>query len=68
MKVFYIFTSLSLDKRNYERFDTKILLNFFDKIEIYCVDQGYDFTLDKIFLIKKLQFIKLKQFFKLRKF
>ena len=67
MKVFYIFTSLSLDKRNYERFDTKILLNFFDKIEIYCVDQGYDFTLDKIFFNKKITIHKVKTIFQITK-
>jgi hypothetical protein len=67
MKVFYIFTSLSLDKRNYERFDTKILLNFFDKIEIYYVNQGYDFTLDKIYFNEKITIHKVKTIFQITK-
>ena len=62
MKTFYIFTSLELSQRNFERLEIKILLNFFDKIEIFYINQGYSFVLDSIFTNKKIRIHKINNF------
>ncbi len=67
MKKFYIFTSLELDQRNFERFDIKILLNFFDKIEIFYINQDYSFVLDNIFINKKIKIHKINNIFQIIK-
>jgi len=67
MKKFYIFTSLELDQRNFERFDIKILLNFFDKIEIFYINRGYSFVLDNIFINKKIKIHKINNIFQIIK-
>lgn len=67
MKKFYIFTSLELSQRNFERLEIKILLNFFDKIEIFYINQGYSFVLDSIFTNKKIRIHKINNFFQIIK-
>ena len=58
MKKFYIFTNLELNQRNFERFDIKILLNFFDKIEIFHINRGYNFVLMVFSSMKKSNYIE----------
>ena len=67
MKKFYIFTNLELDQRNFERFDIKILLNFFDKIEIFHINRGYNFVLDGIFINEKIKLHRINNIFQTRK-
>ena len=67
MKKFYIFTNLELDQRNFERFDIKILLNFFDKIEIFHINRGYNFVLNDIFINKKIKLHRINNIFQTRK-
>ena len=53
MKTLKILISVPLNKRNFERFDIDIYLNFFDKIQIYHIHEGINFKKDKIFNHKK---------------
>ncbi len=65
MKILKILISVPLDKRNFERFDIKIYLNFFDRIEIYHIHEGIDFKKDRIFNHKKIKIFNIKNYFQL---
>jgi len=65
MKTLKILISVPLDKRNFERFDIDIYLNFFDKIQIYHIHEGINFKKDKIFNHKKIEIFKINNYLKL---
>lgn len=65
MKTLKILISLPLDERNFKRFDFDILLNFFDKIQIYHIHEGIDFKKNKIFNHKKIEIFKINNYLKL---
>ena len=65
MKTLKILISVPLDKRNFERFDIDIYLNFFDKIQIYHIHEGIDFKKDKIFNHRKIEILKVDHYFQL---
>tara|TARA_A100001015_G_scaffold62685_1_gene69167 strand:- start:121 stop:1245 length:1125 start_codon:yes stop_codon:yes gene_type:complete len=65
MKTIKILISVPLDKRNFERFDIDIYLNFFDKIEIYHIHEGIDFKKDRIFNNKKIKIFNINNYLQL---
>ena len=65
MKTLKILISVPLEKRNFERFDIDIYLNFFDKIQIYHIHEGINFKKDKIFNHKKIEIFKINNYLKL---
>jgi hypothetical protein len=67
MKILKILISVPLNKINFERFDIKIYLNFFDKIQIYYIREGIEFKKDKIFNNKKIEIFKVENYFQLLK-
>jgi hypothetical protein len=67
MKTLKILISVPLDKRNFERFDIDIYLNFFDKIQIYHIHESIDFKKDKIFNHRKIEILKVDHYFQLFK-
>ena len=48
MKVLKILMSIPLDKRNFYKLGVKTYLDFFDKIQIFHIDEGYYFEKNKI--------------------
>ena len=68
MKVLKILMSIPLDKRNYYKLGVKTYLDFFDKIQIFHIDEGYYFEKNKIFIHKKIEIIKINYFYQLFKF
>tara|TARA_B110000967_G_C18655181_1_gene445379 strand:+ start:603 stop:764 length:162 start_codon:yes stop_codon:yes gene_type:complete len=53
MKVLKILMSIPLDKGNFYKLGVKTYLVFFDKIQIFYIDEEYYFKKDKIFIHKK---------------
>ena len=68
MKVLKILMSIPLDKRNFNKLGVKTYLDFFDKIQIFYIDEGYYFEKNKIFIHKKIEIIKINYFYQLIKF
>jgi hypothetical protein len=68
MKVLKILMSIPLDKRNFYKLGVKTYLDFFDKIQIFHIDEGYYFEKNKIFIHKKIEIIKINYFYQLIKF
>ena len=68
MKVLTILMSIPLDKRNFYKLGVKTYLDFFDKIQIFHIDEGYYFEKNKIFIHKKIEIIKINHFYQLFKF
>ncbi len=67
MKTLIILISIPLVKRNFKRFDINIFLNFFDKIKIYYIYEGFKFKKDKIFNHKKIKIFRINNYFELFK-
>ena len=68
MKVLTILMSIPLDKRNYYKLGIKTYLKFFDKIQIFYVNEGYYYKNDNIYKHKKIEIIKIDYFYQLIKF
>ena len=63
MRVLKILMSIPLDKRNFNKLGIKTYLDFFDKIQIFHIDEGYYFEKNKIFIHKKIEIIKINYFY-----
>jgi hypothetical protein len=68
MRVLKILMSIPLDKRNFNKLGIKTYLDFFDKIQIFHIDEGYYFEKNKVFINKKIEIIKIHHLYQLIKF
>ena len=68
MRVLKILMSIPLDKRNFNKLGIQTYLDFFDKIQIFHIDEGYYFEKNKVFINKKIEIVKIHYLYQLIKF
>ena len=68
MRVLKILMSIPLDKRNFNKLGIQTYLDFFDKIQIFYINEGYYLEKNKVFINKKIEIVKINYLYQLIKF